>query len=136
SSSGPDFARSEGVPSKASVLTFGVMAVAFARRVTSIVNSCLGTSLEVASLESDDRRLEWCDRVGQLHDFARELRLACALLRQYTSGRGFSPVNDRSPTGKVKRSIHAGQFSQERSPAILAFAVAVQPTAGSVERSR
>jgi hypothetical protein len=46
-----------------SVLTVGVMAVAFARRVTSIVNSRLGISVEAASLESDDSRFELCDRV-------------------------------------------------------------------------
>jgi len=38
-------------------LTIGVMAVAFARRFTFIVNSPLRISLEGASLESDDNRL-------------------------------------------------------------------------------
>jgi hypothetical protein len=55
------------------------MAVAFARRATFIVNSRLGKSLEVASLESDDGLRSVAPRLRQLHDFARELRLARAL---------------------------------------------------------
>jgi hypothetical protein len=57
------------------------MAVAFARRATFIVNSRLRTALEVASLESDDGLRLVALRFRQSHDFARELRLACALLK-------------------------------------------------------
>jgi hypothetical protein len=64
----------------------GVATVAFARRVTSIVNSRLRSPLEVASLESDDRLRQSFPCFRQLHDFARELRLACALLRRIHFG--------------------------------------------------
>jgi hypothetical protein len=62
-------------------LTAGATAVAFSRRGTSIVNSRLRIPLEVASLERDDVASWPCGFFRQLHDFARELRLARALLK-------------------------------------------------------
>src|SRR6266853_5132235 len=89
---------------------------------------------EVASLESDDGLRQSCPCFRQLHDFARELRLACALLRRIRFGSEIFIPNDRSPDENVKRSAHDGQFPPERYLATQGLALAVQPAAGSLDR--
>src|SRR5439155_19926510 len=51
--------------------------------------------LERSRVAPERRGFPSCERVRQLHDFAGELRLACALLKVNALGRGISPVNDK-----------------------------------------
>src|SRR5258708_1261660 len=110
--------------------------VAFTRRVTSIVNSRLRTLARSRVARERRRILSVVPCFRQLHDFARELRLACALLRGIHFGSEIFIPNDRSPDQNAKRSAHDGQFPQERYFAIQGLAVALQPAAGSIDRGR